>query len=484
MLTKEQLIEKAQPHADASFTAPSDPTKHYTAWASMKTLIEKNLVYGRGRPKRYCLTEAGDEIAAATVAEGDLAATGGPANGNGRAESREPSSRAPGQNARVTAASRGASANRPPSRPGGAPPRLGGVMPLADSDDEEDFRRIAQRAQGSRAQSRESPGSVNDLAAQRNRLQALYSGRSLEYGKDRPNPREGRSIPWEKPCSSFIDIEDLTDSPLPTIRQSVLRTSSKSSSNIQSANNASTKQFLPLISPVNKPPVLVSLPETRIALAVSSQYPQPLQTRSHSVSVQLGPPTRSKSIQLDLPTFPFFVPEVLQPSTFTIQLLLDNREVRAKHDRDYIANTLSSSGVAPITRSLAVGDIMWIAHEHAAPHREIVLDYIVERKRLDDLVASIKDGRFHDQKFRLAKSGVKNVVYIIEDYSMGTVEGPMQEAIDTAISSMQVVNGFFVKKTAKLDDTIRYLVRMTKMLEGVYSVSRHPNAPSPNRPID
>lgn len=357
-------------------------------------------------------------------------------------------------------------------------------MPLADSDDEEDFRRIAQRAQGSRAQSRESPGSVNDLAAQRNRLQALYSGRSLEYGKDRPNPREDRSILWEKPCSSFIDIEDLTDSPPSTIRQSVLRTSSKSSSNIQSANNASTKQFLPLISPVNKPPVLVPLPETRIALAASSQYPQPLQTRSHSVPVQPGPPTRSKSIQLDLPTFPFFVPEVLQPSTFTIQLLLDNREVRAKHDRDYIANTLSSSGVAPITRSLAVGDIMWIAYEHAAPHREIVLDYIVERKRLDDLVASIKDGRFHDQKFRLAKSGVKNIVYIIEDYSMGTVEGPIQEAIDTAISSMQVVNGFFVKKTAKLDDTIRYLVRMTKMLEGVYSVSRHPNAHSPNRPID
>ena len=29
---------------------------------------------------------------------------------------------------------------------------------------------------------------------------------------------------------------------------------------------------------------------------------------------------------------------------------------------------------------------------------EIVLDFIVERKRLDDLAGSIKDGRFREQK--------------------------------------------------------------------------------------
>jgi hypothetical protein len=30
--------------------------------------------------------------------------------------------------------------------------------------------------------------------------------------------------------------------------------------------------------------------------------------------------------------------------------------------------------------------------------RELVLDYIVERKRMDDLCSSIKDGRFKEQK--------------------------------------------------------------------------------------
>jgi crossover junction endonuclease MUS81 len=30
--------------------------------------------------------------------------------------------------------------------------------------------------------------------------------------------------------------------------------------------------------------------------------------------------------------------------------------------------------------------------------RELVMDYIVERKRMDDLCSSIKDGRFKEQK--------------------------------------------------------------------------------------
>lgn len=33
--------------------------------------------------------------------------------------------------------------------------------------------------------------------------------------------------------------------------------------------------------------------------------------------------------------------------------------------------------------------------------REIVLDYIVERKRMDDLVHSCTDGRLPDQKVRV-----------------------------------------------------------------------------------
>jgi crossover junction endonuclease MUS81 len=128
---------------------------------------------------------------------------------------------------------------------------------------------------------------------------------------------------------------------------------------------------------------------------------------------------------------------------------------------------------------------MWVAKfhdprflaQHGEEGDEVMLDYIVERKRLDDLIGSIKDGRFHEQKFRLRRSGMKNVVYLIEEFSSVTYDpnNPVtmryQEMVASAITSTQVVNGYFVKKTKNLDDTIRYLARMTFLLQKMYSQS-------------
>lgn len=174
---------------------------------------------------------------------------------------------------------------------------------------------------------------------------------------------------------------------------------------------------------------------------------------------------------------PSFSPIRLAPGTFTVHLLLDVREVRAKTDRDYIQDELAKKGVKPIMRALEVGDMQWIAkaHDptalahHGAEGDEVVLDWIVERKRLDDLISSIRDGRFHEQKFRLRRAGVKNVIYVVEEISMdSSYFQKYEEAAQSALASMQVVNGYFVKKTQKLDDTIRYIARMTNMLKKLY----------------
>lgn len=137
-----------------------------------------------------------------------------------------------------------------------------------------------------------------------------------------------------------------------------------------------------------------------------------------------------------------------------------------------------------MSRALPLGDVLWVAkvkdefagqlrhlnrddeEEHST---EIVLDYIVERKRLDDLISSIKDGRFHEQKFRLRKSGVQNVAYIVEAFSISTERSETYgQSVETAITSTQVVNDIFVKQTTKLDETIKYLARMTRTLEDLY----------------
>ncbi|KAJ5918829.1 DNA-directed DNA polymerase family X beta-like N-terminal [Penicillium verhagenii] len=119
-------------------------------------------------------------------------------------------------------------------------------------------------------------------------------------------------------------------------------------------------------------------------------------------------------------------PIPLPPGTFSIQLVLDTREVRTSTDRDYIANELIKQGITPQVRALELGDAMWVAKchdpaflpQHGEEGDEVMLDWIIERKRLDDLIGSIKDGRFREQKFRLRRSGIKNVIYLIEEFSI------------------------------------------------------------------
>ena len=175
--------------------------------------------------------------------------------------------------------------------------------------------------------------------------------------------------------------------------------------------------------------------------------------------------------------FPRFEPIELQPGTFSVQLVLDSREVRAKEDRDYIQKELIKKGIRPEVRALELGDIFWVAKcndpsllsRYGEEGDEVALDWIVERKRLDDLIGSVKDGRFYEQKFRLRRSGAMNVVYLIEDITLSSEQATKyHEMMESAIASTQVVDGYFVKRTAKLDDTIRYLARMTVMLKSIY----------------
>ena len=61
------------------------------------------------------------------------------------------------------------------------------------------------------------------------------------------------------------------------------------------------------------------------------------------------------------------------------------------------------------TASLNLGDFLWV-------YDGKVLDYIIERKKADDLAASILDGRYKDQKYRLKNCGISNIYYVYEGH--------------------------------------------------------------------
>ena len=127
-------------------------------------------------------------------------------------------------------------------------------------------------------------------------------------------------------------------------------------------------------------------------------------------------------------------------------LYLDYRESRlleecVKMKKDY-------PSIAIETKNLEVGD-MTFSH------------YLVERKTWSDLEASIKDGRYHEQSFRLetAQSNGFKIYYMLEG-SLLTYTGSLHpDALLSAMINM-TKKGFFVLQTASVEDTARYLLRM------------------------
>ncbi|XP_033984819.1 crossover junction endonuclease MUS81-like [Trematomus bernacchii] len=101
--------------------------------------------------------------------------------------------------------------------------------------------------------------------------------------------------------------------------------------------------------------------------------------------------------------------------------------------------------------------------------RELVLDYIIERKRMDDLCGSIIDGRFREQKFRLKRCGLRNPCYLVEECGKAASHLSLPETtLQQAIINTQVVDRFFVKRVQDVRESMAYLTVMTRYLNKLY----------------
>lgn len=112
-----------------------------------------------------------------------------------------------------------------------------------------------------------------------------------------------------------------------------------------------------------------------------------------------------------------------------------------------------------------MGDFTWIAR--TTDGIELVLPYIVERKRLDDLAQSIKNGRFHEQKFRLRGSGIPNIIYLIEFIALNHYGLPIN-SLSQAVINAEVHNDCQIKFTDSAKETILFLSVQTEILEGLF----------------
>ncbi|EGG11949.1 uncharacterized protein MELLADRAFT_59062 [Melampsora larici-populina 98AG31] len=170
-------------------------------------------------------------------------------------------------------------------------------------------------------------------------------------------------------------------------------------------------------------------------------------------------------------------PETWPAGSYTISLIIDNREVKSKGDRAGIYNLCvtkaqalnkrESEEIKVEQRALAVGDAIWIA-VHKSTGKEVVLDSIVERKRLDDLCASILDTRYHEQKARLMNSGLRDKIYLVEEFNSQANRIQWGKQIETSKVEMMVVSNCHLHETADWKASVDYLMMRTEVLNTLH----------------
>ncbi|GJQ86282.1 mus81 [Trypoxylus dichotomus] len=171
------------------------------------------------------------------------------------------------------------------------------------------------------------------------------------------------------------------------------------------------------------------------------------------------------------------------PYTFEVLLVVDKQETagsKEKLQNDPVLLELTNLDVPHDVKHLKVGDYVWICRSKTTPNVELVLPYVVERKRMDDFGSSIKDGRYHEQKFRLKQCGIQNIVYLIESYGDNTHTGLPLTTLYQAATNTLIQDGFTVKFCENLKGTARYLDCMTKILKENYESKTVMSCPKVN----
>ncbi|KAH7667186.1 crossover junction endonuclease MUS81 protein [Dioscorea alata] len=150
---------------------------------------------------------------------------------------------------------------------------------------------------------------------------------------------------------------------------------------------------------------------------------------------------------------------------YDVILILDDRENFGPRSRNIVDSIRSQFKIHVEVRRLPVGDGVWIVRDRQS-NNEYVLDFIVERKKVDDLCCSIRDNRYRDQKLRLQRCGLQKLIYLVEG-DPNSLEAA--ESIKTACFTTEILEGFDVQRTKGLIDTAKRYGYLTQAISQYYS---------------
>jgi crossover junction endonuclease MUS81 len=174
-----------------------------------------------------------------------------------------------------------------------------------------------------------------------------------------------------------------------------------------------------------------------------------------------------------------------QDSGMEIVLLMDSREQYARSIADQMP------GVE--VRLLPIGDALWVARPRRggrggadygiAPtgsspvtdlgtekgkengEEEYVLDFVIERKSIQDLLHSVREGsRYASQKYRLQQCGLRHLYYLVEGDVESLSSSADYKVVGTACAKTSAIDGFNVLRPKSFAETMAMLTRMTRSI--------------------
>ena len=140
-----------------------------------------------------------------------------------------------------------------------------------------------------------------------------------------------------------------------------------------------------------------------------------------------------------------------------MKLKVDNREHDLIQRMNYYIKSVSHFNNITFTiEMLELGDVVYLDENN-----EDML--IIERKSVNDLLSSIKDGRYNEQSYRL--NGISlhnhNIMYLVE----GDIVTHFNLSVYSAMVSLNYHKGFSVIRTFNIDETAIFVCNTLLKLE-------------------
>lgn len=538
-MRKADLVKEAQPYADepmlaemgglfagGSHQVSANKSRYYSAWSSMKTLVSKALVARGGNPTKFSLSGTGKVLASDLWAQnisaesrmvthytpegrcendefggvsewGEVWPKGEGDELGGVARRQETAKTRTMKKKRTT---RPRATVTPTKSPEPSPPRLGG----AGAQDQDEMKvhvriieKVVELGYDVMAASK-TLEMILAIAKGRQRREAVLQKTLLDIlRRKRHADQDTRSPDHNVTAKSARGAHDVIAN-----EEDIVPTQKKDISMDITIGKSPT---IVKRDKVENPPLLFSQQSNgdseciRLVDDDTGIFPkydnpvklqEPQQDSDDEVMIldEITPTPTKKPIEMKPRAM--HEPEVVSRGdvvTCQIILLVDNREIFGGgfYSKEAFFQVIQEQarlrGVRVESRVLPVGDALCIA-KVMSTGEEFVLDYVIERKTLDDYRSSVADGRFENQVYAMKNCGISNPVYLVEgrlekffqpasvgnDEQMIRNSGLSEAGLRKKLVELSVNDGLFVNYVRNMMETAGFYLSLARRLSEKY----------------